>query len=276
MPFAPPLTGPEVDAAFAGRLQNCAAIHNGGQASVFRAAASVGADVALKIYYPTSPVDDIWARSAREVAAMQAITCPAVVRLHDHGAVEIRGVRSPFICTDFIDGTTLSDAITGNGPMPVAAVARVGCDLLDAIDALWSRKLVHRDMSPRNIMIRPSGAAVLIDLGLARHLGLVSLTMTGLSWGTSGYLSPEQCDGWKNLTCKSDVFTLGIVLEESLLGAHPTGRQQPAIRGGGPDIRPLLPHVDHALTDLLHDMTAREPVRRPMPSIARNALANFI
>lgn len=274
--FLPPLTTVEVEAAFAGDYTSCTPIHNGGQAAVFRAAAKTSkSEVALKIYYPTSAVDDIWARSSREVAAMQAISCHSVVRLHAHGEVGIRGTPCPFICADFIAGTTVAAAIASHGPMPTTAVARIGCDLLSAIEALWGKKLVHRDITPRNVMIRADGSAVLIDLGLARHLDLDSLTITGSSWGTNGYLSPEQCEGWKNLTCKSDVFTLGVLLEECLLGRHPTGRQQPSLRTGGPDPKSLLPSLDPQLADLLRLMTAREPVWRPMPGHSRSVLQQF-
>lgn len=274
--FVPPLATTEVESAFTGRYTSCTSIHNGGQAAVFRAQTNIGLAVALKVYYPTSAVDDIWARSSREVTAMTAITCPSVVRLQAHGSVVIRGLPCPFICTEFIEGTTLGGMVIAAGPMGVSVVARIGCDLLAAIEALWAKKIVHRDITPRNVMLRSDGSTVLIDLGLARHLELDSLTVTGTSWGTVGYLSPEQCDGWKNLTCKSDVFTLGVLLEECLIGGHPTGRQQPPLRAGGPDTRVLLPTLDPALRGLLQAMTAREPVRRPMPSPARQQLAPFI
>ena len=95
-----------------------------------------------------------------------------------------------------------------------------------AIDSIWKLRIVHRDIKPSNIMRKTSGRYCLIDLGVARHIDRTPLTNLGSTWGTVGYLSPEQCRFQRQLTCKSDIFSLAVVLTESALGKHPTNRNQ--------------------------------------------------
>src|SRR5205823_12550809 len=118
-------------------------------------------------------------------------------------------------------------------------------------------------LKPYNIMLRPDGQAVLIDLGVARHIALDSLTTYGKTWGTEGYLSPEQARIVRSLTCKSDVFALGVVVQESLLGRHPTARHQQQLVAGGPATASLQAGLPTEFIALVDRMVHRDPVRRP-------------
>jgi serine/threonine-protein kinase len=204
--FNPPLTDAEVNAAFANRFANVSAIYAGGQGAVFRAERPDGTFGALKIYVP-DPGAQIEERTAREVDALGRLERPTIVTLDDHGTVTARGDSCRFVCTTFIDGIPVSERLT-RGPLTLAEAARVGHDIADAIDTLWAppHRIVHRDIKPQNVMLANSGHAVLIDLGVARHTTLASLTATGGAWGTRGRMSPEQAAARQALTCKSDVF----------------------------------------------------------------------
>src|SRR5262249_35827038 len=148
------------------------------------------------------------------------------------GHVNVRGQKCMFVATEFLEGDVLSNVIK-RGPLGVKSAARIAADIALAIGALWMERIVHRDIKPQNIMLKHNGRAVLIDLGVARHLSLGALTTVGKTWGTEGYMSPEQANAVRQLSCKSDLFSLGIVLQESVLGTHPTAYNQLALSGGG-------------------------------------------
>jgi serine/threonine protein kinase len=273
-PFVPPLTAPEISAAFAGQYSTVVALTPGGQGAVFRAdALGRTAASAVKIYFP-DPMAQIEERTDREVAALGQIHVDTVVGLLGHGTVTIRGQVCRFVTTTYIDGAALADHIARQ-PLDLDGAARVAYDVAAAIDALWVRRIVHRDIKPSNVMLANSGGAVLIDLGVARHTSLASLTLTGNSWGTRGYMSPEQALGRKALTCKSDVFALGVLFQQCLAGRHPTGGNQQLLMNGGATIAALIPGLPRDVVALSNRMLQRDPTRRPLPNEIMQTLAPY-
>lgn len=274
MGFDPPLTQHEVEKAFAGSFEQVVPVHVGGQGAVFRALAvteGAAAPVALKIYHP----DQVDERSAREVKALRTIRGETIVKLHDAGTRVIRGQTCPYVATSYVEGEILSKVI-GRGPLGISQVARVGHDIALGIDLLWGARIVHRDIKPSNIMMANNGRAILIDLGLARHLSLTSLTTSGKTWGTEGYLSPEHAQAVKQLSCKSDVFALGIVMQECLLGHHPTGRKQTALLNGGVSTANLREGLPEDLVGLVDAMVSKRAFTRPSPSAVAQQLRTFL
>jgi eukaryotic-like serine/threonine-protein kinase len=257
--FTPPLTLAEVEAAFAGAYQVEASVQTGGQGTVFRARAE-GRCVALKIYH----ADQLEERLAREMEALRNIRGPTLVELHDAGTCSVRGEECRFLATTFIEGKGLDAVLAAEGAQPIARVARIGRDVAVAVREIWSARIVHRDIKPNNVMLTPDGRSVLIDLGVARHVDMTSLTSTGKTWGTHGYLSPEQARG-APLTCKSDVFALGVLLQECILGRHPTGRRQDILLNGAPKTAGLRDGLPAPLVQLLDAMVHRGAVHRPLP-----------
>jgi serine/threonine-protein kinase len=112
---------------------------------------------------------------------------------------------------------------------------------------------------------------VLIDLGVARHTTLESLTATGGTWGTRGYMSPEQAAARKALTCKSDVFALGVMSQQALLGQHPTNGNQHHLLSGGVSTSSITNGVSADIVNLIDTMVLRDPNRRPMPDQVKAA-----
>lgn len=259
-----------VNAAFAGVYGNLVALgQQGAQGTVYKAAAADGTSVALKLYN----LDQLEERTAREVDALRKLSGETIVRLHAAGEITIADENYRFIATTFIDGQPLSELLAAGAISPARA-ASIGADIAAAIAELWSFKIVHRDVKPPNIMVRSDSRAVLIDLGIARHLDLVTLTGPGIAWGTLGYYAPETLRGQKP-TCKADIFALGIVIEEMLLGRHPTRRKQESLMSGGPSISGHKPDTPITLAALVDRMVDGKPFLRPQPREAAELLRSI-
>jgi len=271
MKFAPPLTTAEVVSAFnyPGLKVESLAHGIGGQGVVFKATSGAGAVSALKIYYPGSTNE----RTQREVDALRRISCPSLGKVLDTGTVEIRSEQCIYVVSEFIAGTALNERVSA-GPMPLNQVAKIGHDVALAIEALWAERIVHRDIKPNNVMLTHDGRAVLIDLGVARHLSMDSLTTVGKTWGTEGYMSPEQCAAMRQLSCKSDVYALGVVLRECIAGRHPTGANQRAMLLGSMGTCAVTgSNLPADFVAMIDSTTAKEPFRRPTPRLVAQTLA---
>lgn len=254
--------------AFQGRFKPGRVLGTGGQGTVYLAKRPIdsGADaeaetVALKIY--RDPQQD--QRVEREIAAMERIRHWSLAALIEHGSVSVEDSEFRYIAWEFVDGSPLFDRLR-EGPLPPALVAAIGRDISGAIAALWEQRIVHRDIKPANIMLRKGrGEAVLIDLGFARHLAEPSLTAHGATYGTPGYMSPEHARYIRQLTCKSDVFALGVVLQESLTGVHPTLGRQEGLQLSAPRTAECCPKAPAALAEVIDRMLLPRPAFRPDP-----------
>jgi serine/threonine protein kinase len=262
----------DVEAAVVGLFENIRPLAQGGQGAVYRAKPCGSADdVALKVYFS----DQLDERTAREIAALKRLKGETIVRLHADGAVDIRGTTYTYIATTFIEGDVLSSVITQR-QLSDTEIAIIGRDVALAIDELWTNdRIVHRDVKPSNVMLRPDGRAVLIDLGVARHLNLSPLTTAGKTWGTEGYMAPEHARG-KTLSCKADVFALGVLLQECLLRHHPTGGRQVLLMNGGLKTSALRPNAPADLAEIVDLMLDRSPGVRPTPRRVAEAMQAYI
>ncbi len=167
---------------------------------------------------------------------------PNLARLIEHGYCYVAGRKTLYIAYEFIEGQSLKQRLKNGGRLLESEILPIARDISGAIAALWSHRIVHGDIKPANIMLRDSGEAVLIDLGVLRFFEDFSATRRLIpvasfspelakGWGTRGYLSPEQARSEK-LTCASDIFSLGVVMLESLQGRHPTNFDQVAMANG--------------------------------------------
>lgn len=261
----------QVEAALAGMYGDLTVLKDqGGQGTVYRSRAADGTDVALKIY-AMSQVEE---RSEREVVALRRLKSERIVRLHDAGRIEIGNDLFRFIATSFVEGTPLSDLISC-GPLEITTAARIASDVAEAIDELWLLRIVHRDVKPENIIVTPEARAVLIDLGIARHLAHKTITTAGHTYGTWGYFAPEHLAG-RPLSCKADVFATGIVFQEMLIGRHPTSRRQELLANGGPMTSTVAPALDAAVSKLIDRMVAKRAYDRPTPTRVRAVIEDYL
>lgn len=272
MSFDPPLQVDELEITFLPAYTDFIPIFTGGQSSVFKALhKDSGKIVALKIYF-ANHVDQ---RSQREVEFLSKNSVESLVKFIDAGEIELRKEKCIYLTTEFIQGEVLSSKIK-QSTIPFPTIVQCALDISIAIDALWTERIVHRDIKPDNIMIKNDNSAILIDLGIARHLNLGTLTATGFTWGTQGYLSPEQAKAVKQLSCKSDIFSLGITLQECITSRHPVNHRQDLLRNGGPLTQTSRHDIPKDFCCLIDEMVQIKAHERPSPVEIQERLKHFI
>ena len=241
----------------------------GGQGIVFRGAVD-SRPAAVKVYF----AGQVQQRVDREIAALNRLKCRSVAALLWSGTVDLKGTTLAVVATALVPGRPLSQWIV-EGPLTHALVGAVAYDVTEAIEHLWAGRIVHRDLKPSNIVVTPEGRACVIDLGVAKHLDLSPLTVVGMTWGTFGYMSPEQLQGAKQLTCKSDLFGLGVVLLECALGEHPSHQDQ--LRLLASRFHESLPPRVGAwpFAELAQRLLQPQPVRRPQPAYVASMLTAY-
>lgn len=259
----------EVSAQLPAELRLTSVLDSGGQGIVYRGTYA-DEPAAIKVYFP----GQLHRRIEREVAALEMMQCHSIVQLLWWGSLSYEGYDLPVVATKLVEGVPLNERLASSD-LSFDQLGIVAYDVAAAIDAMWAYRIVHRDLKPNNILIRENGRACVIDLGLARHIDRSSLTAMGATWGTYGYLSPEQTKGVRQLTCKSDIYALGVVLVESALGRHPTQGDQ--LRLFAQHLEDNLPgkaeNWDHSV--LLKKMLHPRPTSRPKPKQIVEQLDSF-
>ncbi|MFF7685508.1 serine/threonine-protein kinase [Streptomyces syringium] len=235
----------------------------GGMGRVYLGRSAGGRTVAVKVVHPHFAVDDQFrARFRREVEAARRVggawTAP-VLDADPDAAV-------PWVATGYVAGPALSQAVTETGPLPEPTVRVLGAGLAEALTAVHALGLVHRDVKPSNVLLALDGPR-LIDFGIARATdGTASLTATGVSIGSPGYMSPEQILG-EEVTGAADVFSLGAVLAYAATGEPPFSGDNSAslLYKVVHEPAELGPHLTGDLRALVADCLAKSPADRPTP-----------
>jgi serine/threonine-protein kinase len=262
-PFMPA----EIEVALGGRYIIGPEIAVGGQGVVFRATRISQLDgtpaddlVALKLnLYPHQEV-----RVQREITAIENLSDPGLARLIEHGYCDVAGRRTRYVAWEFVEGQALSSRLRIGGRLLDTEVLPIGRDVAAAISAIWSRRIVHGDIKPSNIMLKDSGGAVLIDLGAARDSEHDNTMAARKPFGTLGYFSPEQARG-EMVSCASDIFSLGVVMLECLLGRHPTAYNQSGLEEGFRATNFRL-GANPGLLGMLDRMLSVRQLFRPIPA----------
>src|SRR5690606_26053077 len=150
-------------------------------------------------------------RCRAEARAMAALSDPNIVAIYDFG--NVHGVAYPAM--QFVPGETLLGMLCRVGPLPPADVMRIVAHAGRALHQAHIHGIVHRDVKPGNLLIRPDGRVVLTDFGVARMMGADRLTAPGEIFGTPSYLAPEQVNGGV-IGPAVDIYALGVVAYECL------------------------------------------------------------
>jgi hypothetical protein len=127
-----------------------------------------------------------------------------------------------FIASEYIPGHTLRDELARGALEPARAV-RIAIGIVDALGAAHDAGVVHRDLKPENVLLTPGGAVKVIDFGIARleRVDATAITVAGHFQGTPGYMAPEQLVSGGTADARADIYAVGVMLGEMLLGAHP-------------------------------------------------------
>src|SRR4051812_28400628 len=191
----------------------------GAMGAVYRAKyVKTGQLVAIKVMAPHAGSASAHglARFEREAPILKQLRHPNIVRLFGIGKHQ----GMPYYAMEYIQGETLDRVIARRDRMTWEQVVDLGQQLCAALQHAHQAGIVHRDLKPSNLMILPDGTLKLTDFGIAKDLDVTQLTATNSTVGTAAYMSPEQCMG-QEITLKSDLYSLGVVLYELLTGRKP-------------------------------------------------------
>jgi serine/threonine protein kinase len=236
----------------------------GATAIVYAATDTAGRALALKVLLGNG---DGWEALSGEARAMAAVRHPAIPRVERVTALPS---GRPCLVMEQVDGRPLDEVLHREGPLPWSRVKALLGALLDALAALHARGLVHRDVKPGNLLVRPAPPGLaLVDFGIARPLrgGRVDPTTAHVVRGTLEYMSPEQLAGG-SLDARSDLFSAGVVAFEAVTGAQPwpgagatlTERRQAMGQRAAPARPRQVPAADFAV---LAQLLALDPRARP-------------
>ncbi|MGW1625132.1 serine/threonine-protein kinase [Streptomyces sp. NPDC002172] len=263
-----PLAGDEPTAVGPYRLLG--RLGSGGMGRVYLGRSAGGRSVAVKIVHPHFALDEEFrARFRREVQAARRVGGAWTASVLDADP----DAPVPWVATAYAAGPSLTAAVTDGGPLPAHTVRALGAGLAEALAAVHELGLVHRDVKPSNVLLTLDGP-LLIDFGIARATdGTASLTSSGVSIGSPGYMSPEQILG-KGATGAADVFSLGAVLAYAANGAPPfPGDSSAALLYKVVHEEPELGSLGGELREVAEACLAKEPGRRPGPAEVARRLA---
>src|SRR5262245_1333042 len=199
----------------------------GGMGEVFRAFdLKLRVDVALKAVRPgLAPDERAQAGLRDEVRAAREVVSPNVCRVFD--LVEFDGRE--LVSMEYVDGITLADVLRARSPLKLQEAREIASQFLAGLEAIHAAGLVHRDVTPENVMLTRSGRGVVMDFGIARA---VTAAAGGTIAGTPAYMAPEQALG-REIDARVDVFSAGVVLAEIVApdGARTPSRREAIWRG---------------------------------------------
>jgi serine/threonine-protein kinase len=220
--------------------------------------------VALKVFHPElGPA--LGERFIREIRVAAKLSHPHILAVHDSG----EGAGLLWYTMPVVEGESLRKRIQREGPLAVEEAVRLARTVAEALDYAHTHGVVHRDIKPENILLF-GNEPVVADFGIALALDAVGenrLTQTGLSLGTPAYMSPEQACAEPNIDGRTDIYSLGCVLYEMLVGEPPyTGPTPQAIIARRlteppPRLRTIR-DVPESLERAIHRALARNPADR--------------
>ena len=191
----------------------------GAMGAVYRARnTATGDHVAIKIVAPgLASNKTAMDRFRREASILKQLRHPNIVRLVDAGNF----AGTPFYAMEYVEGESLDRVMGRRGRISWEEVVTLGQQLCSALKHAHDKGIIHRDLKPSNIMVLPDGTLKLTDFGIAKDTDATALTSANCTVGTAAYMSPEQCRGERELTGKSDLYSLGVMFYELLTGKKP-------------------------------------------------------
>lgn len=257
-----------------GRYRLLAKLGHGGMGTVWRAKdETVDREVAVKEprvpdHLPERERANAFERMRREARAAARLDHPAVVNVHDVAVVD----GQPWIVMELVHGRSLGDALQ-EGTLGAREAARIGLEVLGALEAAHAAGILHRDVKPDNVLLGRHDRVVLTDFGIAQIEGETNLTDTGGFVGSPEYIAPERVLGQRPGPA-SDLWSLGVVLYAATEGVSPFRRSNtPATLQSVLNATPAAPaSASGPLADVITGLLQKDPARRPNAAQVRALL----
>jgi beta-lactam-binding protein with PASTA domain/tRNA A-37 threonylcarbamoyl transferase component Bud32 len=262
----------------AGRYRLDERIAVGGMGEVWRGLDTVlGRPVAVKCLKPEYVDDAEFRQRFRgEARHAAALSHPGIASVYDYGE-QVEPETAAWLVMELVDGEPLSALLAREGRLSADRTLDIVGQAALGLEAAHEIGVVHRDVKPGNLLVRPDGVVKITDFGIARAADAVPITRTGSLVGTAYYLSPEQASGGV-VTPASDVYSLGVVAYECLAGQRPFPGSNPMTVAAAHvhDVPPPLPpDVPEPVRDLIARAMEKNPAKRPAHAgdLGRAALA---
>jgi serine/threonine-protein kinase len=258
-----------IGTTLAGKYRIDERLNEGGMGTVYRGThVLMEKTVAIKVLRPALAADEkIVARFSREARAASRISHPNALSVTDFGEDENGNV---FLVMEFLSGKTLKQVIRESGPLPLQRVVDITRQVGDALNAAHAQGVIHRDLKSDNIMLVDTMSgdhAKVLDFGIAKINEPEGGTDTGLTApnlviGTPQYMSPEQCAQNAEIDARSDIYSLGVILYEMLVGHVPFVGESPTIV--------MMKHLQEPVPSVLEE---REDLPASMGRVVARAMA---
>ena len=260
----------------AGRYELSALVGQGGMGQVWTAHDQrLDRRVAVKLLRPDRVAEasdggdggrELRRRFARECRITARVEHPGLVTVHDAG----EDGDDLYLVMQYVQGADLADHLAENDPYPWPWAVAVAAQLCPVLTAVHAVPVVHRDLKPRNLIVRPDGTLCVLDLGVAAVLNsdTTRLTLTGSPIGSPAYMAPEQAMGG-DVGPAADLYALGVVLHELLSGTVPfagssaLGVLHRHLNEPPVPLRQVRPEVPELLERLVLRLLAKDPGQRP-------------
>ena len=247
------------------RYEIIRSIGEGGMANVYLAYDIIlNRKVAVKILRGDLAEDEKFVRRfQREAISASSLNHPNIVEVYDVG--EDNGKY--FIVMEYVEGKTLKQLIKKRGALTLPEVQDIMLQLTSAISHAHESYIIHRDIKPQNVLILEDGRVKIMDFGIAAQLNSGELTQTNSVMGTVYYLPPEQANG-NAATAKSDIYSLGILMYELVVGKVPFKGDSPVevaikqMKEAIPDITTYNPDVPQSIENIILRASAKNPKNR--------------
>ena len=230
-----------------------------------------GREAAVKVvngdYSPGGKIRD---RFEREAEILQQFRHPNIVRFLAVG--RFRGTS--YIAMEYVQGDTLEKIIVERDHLPWREVVDLAIQMCAALHYAHEHGIVHRDLKPSNLMVTTDGNIKLTDFGIAKDLDATALTATGRTLGTAAYMSPEQIRGTPAVSHKTDLYALGILLYQMLVGKAPFEGSTPVVlmhchlNEEPPRPSAKISEIPKKLDELVVSLMAKSPTDRPWDAAA--------
>ncbi|RKF26110.1 serine/threonine-protein kinase [Micromonospora globbae] len=251
----------------------------GGMSVVWRGYDEVlGRQVAVKVLASRLASDRAFRHRIRIEAQAAARLChPNITNVYDYGEAEQAGVTVPYVVMELIDGSSLGSRLRREGRLPWREALTVAAEIASALATAHARGLVHRDVTPGNVMLTPTGVKV-VDFGISALVGESEKGADGTLLGTPAYLAPERLDNGQ-VSPATDVYAVGVLLHRMLTGRLPwqASTSTEMLRAhmyADPEPMPPVPGLPDGVADLVRRCLAKRPGERPPTADLARALAD--